>query len=304
MASRGPPKFGQSVQSSGKGGRPGQGPQKQKKHPPSGVQQYAAASYPGREAPLPYETPIHARMEVDQEEERHERQFQLQEVRHERYYQLGPSRRQAPVQTYVRAVAPAVRREVAPQAQPEMGTEVLLQQLEAAGQPVPPTASFLQDNLAIMVMEGLLNQIELMRRQRVSALEQIDRVAKRKLSSPEGVSGETKRARLQPARLGEPVRPPLGVAVSHSIPAIAPAPSSLPARPTAASTVQPAVVATVAHEPKAPDAPVEESSLDQRDEEMDEMPLTREDIELMDHFESMASSAGQKVGPASRGLAV
>ncbi|KAG6882975.1 hypothetical protein C0992_010073, partial [Termitomyces sp. T32_za158] len=143
-----------------------------------------------------------------------------------------------------------------------------------------------------------------MRRQRVSALEQIDRVAKRKLSSPEGVSGETKRARLQPARLGEPVRPPLGVAVSHSIPAIAPAPSSLPARPTAASTVQPAVVATVAHEPKAPDAPVEESSLDQRDEEMDEMPLTREDIELMDHFESMASSAGQKVGPASRGLAV
>ncbi|KAG6870560.1 hypothetical protein C0992_013010, partial [Termitomyces sp. T32_za158] len=242
-------------------------------------------------------------MEVDQEEERHERQFQLQEVCHERYYQPGPSRRQAPVQTYARAVAPAVRREVAPQAQPEMGTEVLLQRLEAAGQPVPPTASFLQDNLAIMVMEGLLDQIKLMRRQRVSALEQIDRAAKRKLSSPEGVSGETKRARLQPAWLGEPVRPPLGVAVSHSNPAIAPAPLSLPAWPTAASTVQPAVVATVAHKPKAPDAPVEESSLDQRDEEMDEMPLTREDIELMDHFESMASSAGQKVGPASRGLA-
>ncbi|KAG6869812.1 hypothetical protein C0992_001930, partial [Termitomyces sp. T32_za158] len=136
-----------------------------------------------------------------------------------------------------------------------------------------------------MVMEGLLNQIELMRRQRVSALEQIDRAAKRKLSSPEGVSGETKRARPQL---------PLGVAVSHPNPASAPAPSALPARPTAASTVRPAVVATVAHEPKAPDAPVEESSLDQRDEEMDEMPLTREDIELMDHFESMASSAGQK----------
>ncbi|KAG6893118.1 hypothetical protein C0992_011230, partial [Termitomyces sp. T32_za158] len=294
MASRGPPKFGQSVQSSGKGGRPGQGSQKQKKHPPSGVQQYAAASYPGREAPLPYETPLHARMEVDQEEERPERQFQFQEVRHERYYQPGPSRRQAPVQTYARAVAPVVREEVAPQAQPEMGTEVLLQRLEAAGQPVPPTASFLQDNLAIMVMEGLLDQIELMRRQRVSALEQIDRAAKRKLSSPEGVSGETKRARPQPARLVEPVRPPLGVAVNQFIPARAPAPSSLPARPTAASTVQPAVVATVVHEPKALDAPVKESSLDQRDEEMDEMPLTREDIELMDHFESMASSAGQK----------
>ncbi|KAG6873812.1 hypothetical protein C0992_008408, partial [Termitomyces sp. T32_za158] len=84
---------------------------------------------------------------------------------------------------------------------------------------------------------------------------------------------------------------------------MAPAPLSLPARPTAASTVQPAVVATVAHEPKAPDMPMEESLLDQRDEEMDEVPLTREDLEFMDHFESMAPSAGQKVGPASRGLA-
>ncbi|KAG6883684.1 hypothetical protein C0992_008134, partial [Termitomyces sp. T32_za158] len=300
MALRGPPKFGQSSQSSGKGGRPGQGLQKQKKHSPSGVQQYAAASYPGREAPPPYETPLHAQMEVDQEEERHERQFQ--EVRHERYYQPGPSHRQAPAQTYARAVAPAVKREVAPQVQSEMGTEVLLQQLEAAGQPVPPTALFLQDNLAIMVMEGLLDQIKLMRRQRISALEQINCAAKRKLSSPEGVSGETKRARPQPAWLVEPVRL-LGAAASQSIPVMAPGPLSLPARPTAVSTVQPAVVATVAHEPKAPDAPVEERLLDQRDEEMGGVPLTREDIEFMDHFESMASSAGQKVGLASRGLA-
>ncbi|KAG6885063.1 hypothetical protein C0992_005490 [Termitomyces sp. T32_za158] len=69
------------------------------------------------------------------------------------------------------------------------------------------------------------------------------------------------------------------------------------------STVQPAVVATVAHEPKAPDVPVEESLLDQQDEEMDKVPLTREDLEFMDHFKSMAPSAGQKVGPTSRGLA-
>ncbi|KAG6894244.1 hypothetical protein C0992_006945, partial [Termitomyces sp. T32_za158] len=289
MASRGPPKFGQSLQSSGKGGRPGQGPQK--RQPTLEFQQYAAAPYPGRDAPLPYETPLHAQMEVDQEE-----------VRHKRYYQLGPSCCQAPAQTYARAVAPAVKREVAPQAQSEMGTEVLLQQLEAAGQPVPLTASFLQDNLAVMVMEGLLNQIELMRRQRVSALQQINRAAKCKLSSLEGVSGETKRAQPQPARLFEPVRL-LGAATSQSIPAMAPGPSSLLARPTAASTVQPAVVATVAHELKAPEVPVEERSLDQRDEEMGRVPLTREDREFMDHFESMASSAGQKVGPASRGLA-
>ncbi|KAG6895675.1 hypothetical protein C0992_013329 [Termitomyces sp. T32_za158] len=298
MASRGPPKFGQSSQSSGKGRRPGQGPQK--KYLPSDYQQYAATPYPGREVPLPYETPLHARIEVDQEEERHGRQFQ--EVRHKRYYQLGPSRRQALAQTYVCAVALAARREVAPQAQPEMGTEVLLQRLEAAGQPVPPTASFLQDNLAIMVMEGLLDQIELMRRQHVSALEQIDRAAKRKLSSLEGVSGEIKRAQPQPVRAVESARP-LGAASSRSILAMAPASLLLPAQPTAMSTVQPAVVATVAHKPKAPDAPVEESLLDQQDEEMDEVPLTREDFEFMDHFESMAPSAGQKVGPASRGLA-
>ncbi|KAG6895780.1 hypothetical protein C0992_012638 [Termitomyces sp. T32_za158] len=298
MASRGPPKFGQSLQSSGKGGRPGQGPLK--KYLPSDLQQYAAAPYLGREAPLPYETLLHAQMEVDQEEERYEHQFQ--EVCHERYYQLGLSHCQALAQTYARAVAPDARREVAPQAQPEMGTEVLMQRLEAAGQPVPPTASFLQDNLAVMVMEGLLNQIELMRRQRVSALEQIDCAAKCKLSSLKGVSGEIKRARPQPAWPVESARP-LGAASSRSIPAMAPAPLSLPARPTAVSIVQPAVMATVAHEPKVPDVPVEEILLDQRDEEMDEVPLTREDLEFMDHFESMASSAGQKVGLASRGLA-
>ncbi|KAG6871226.1 hypothetical protein C0995_007067 [Termitomyces sp. Mi166 len=54
--------------------------------------------------------------------------------------------------------------------------EVLLQHLEWAGQPVPAMAAFLQDDLAVMVVEGLLNQIELMRRQRVSALEQIEHI--------------------------------------------------------------------------------------------------------------------------------
>ncbi|KAG6881964.1 hypothetical protein C0995_016459 [Termitomyces sp. Mi166 len=41
-------------------------------------------------------------------------------------------------------------------------------------------AAFLQDDLAIMVVEGLLDQIKLMRRQHVSALEQIERIGKRK----------------------------------------------------------------------------------------------------------------------------
>ncbi|KAG6877591.1 hypothetical protein C0993_005809 [Termitomyces sp. T159_Od127] len=62
------------------------------------------------------------------------------------------------------------------------------------GQPVPPTALFLQDNLAVMVMEGLLDQIELMRRQHISALEQIDHAAKCKLSSPEEMVIKLKQA--------------------------------------------------------------------------------------------------------------
>ncbi|KAG6876104.1 hypothetical protein C0993_005503, partial [Termitomyces sp. T159_Od127] len=87
--------------------------------------------------------------------------------------------------------------EVALQVQYEMGTEVLLQCLEAARQPVPPTVLFLQDNLAVMVMEGLLDQIELVWRQCMSALKQIDHATKHKLLSPEETVGKPKWARQQ-----------------------------------------------------------------------------------------------------------
>ncbi|KAG6891769.1 hypothetical protein C0995_008731, partial [Termitomyces sp. Mi166 len=46
-----------------------------------------------------------------------------------------------------------------------------------------------------MVVEGLLNQIELMRRQRISALEQIERVGKRKAPAFEKTMVEAKQAR-------------------------------------------------------------------------------------------------------------
>ncbi|KAG6886539.1 hypothetical protein C0995_007064 [Termitomyces sp. Mi166 len=52
--------------------------------------------------------------------------------------------------------------------------EALLQHLEQAGQPVPAMVAFLQDDLAIMVVEGLLDQIKLLRRQHVTMLEQIE----------------------------------------------------------------------------------------------------------------------------------
>ncbi|KAG6858773.1 hypothetical protein C0995_014016 [Termitomyces sp. Mi166 len=73
--------------------------------------------------------------------------------------------------------------------------EVLLQRLEQAGQPVPAMAAFLRDDLAVMVVEGLLNQIELMKRQHVSALEQIEHIGKCKAPMFEEPMVEPKWAR-------------------------------------------------------------------------------------------------------------
>ncbi|KAG6894357.1 hypothetical protein C0995_014532, partial [Termitomyces sp. Mi166 len=73
--------------------------------------------------------------------------------------------------------------------------EALLQRLEHAGQPVPAMVAFLWDDLAVMVVEGLLDQIELMRRQHVSALEQIERIGKHKAPMFEEPMVEPKRAR-------------------------------------------------------------------------------------------------------------
>ncbi|KAG6884072.1 hypothetical protein C0995_010998 [Termitomyces sp. Mi166 len=81
--------------------------------------------------------------------------------------------------------------------------EVLLQRLEWAGQPVPATAAFLWDDLAIMVVEGLLDQIKLMRRQRVSALEQIECVGKCKAPAFEEPMVEPKQARALSQRSQE-----------------------------------------------------------------------------------------------------
>ncbi|KAG6898472.1 hypothetical protein C0995_009579, partial [Termitomyces sp. Mi166 len=86
--------------------------------------------------------------------------------------------------------------------------EVLLQRLEWAGQPIPAMVAFLQDDLAMMVVEGLLNQIELMRRQHVTALEQIERVGKCKAPMFEEPMVEPKQARAPSQRPQELVWAP------------------------------------------------------------------------------------------------
>ncbi|KAG6870357.1 hypothetical protein C0995_013572, partial [Termitomyces sp. Mi166 len=110
--------------------------------------------------------------------------------------------------------------------------EALLQCLEQAGQPVPATVAFLRDDLAIMVVEGLLDQIKLMRRQRVSTLKQIERIGKCKAPAFEELMVEPKQARAPsqrpqelawvPARtvaqlLPQPLKLASGVSTSRSI---------------------------------------------------------------------------------------
>ncbi|KAG6859535.1 hypothetical protein C0995_007536 [Termitomyces sp. Mi166 len=73
--------------------------------------------------------------------------------------------------------------------------EALLQHLERAGQPVPATAAFLQDSLAIVVLEGLLDQIEMMKRQCVVVLEHIEHAGKHKAPVYEEPMVEPKWAR-------------------------------------------------------------------------------------------------------------
>ncbi|KAG6869873.1 hypothetical protein C0995_016569 [Termitomyces sp. Mi166 len=86
--------------------------------------------------------------------------------------------------------------------------EVLLQRLEWAGQPVPATVAFLQDDLAMMVVEGLLDQIELMRRQRVTVLEQIECIGKCKAPAFKELMVEPKWARALSQRPQELVWAP------------------------------------------------------------------------------------------------
>ncbi|KAG6882306.1 hypothetical protein C0995_015012, partial [Termitomyces sp. Mi166 len=100
------------------------------------------------------------------------------------------------IRSYVRAVTHSVLPARVDYAQyTHLVDEVLLQCLEQAEQPVPAMAAVLQDDLAIMVVEGLLDQIELLRRQRITALEQIERVGKRKAPMFEELMVEPKQAR-------------------------------------------------------------------------------------------------------------
>ncbi|KAG6883033.1 hypothetical protein C0995_013219 [Termitomyces sp. Mi166 len=74
-------------------------------------------------------------------------------------------------------------------------------------------AAFLQDSLAIVVLEGLLNQIKMMKRQRITMLEHIERAGKHKAPAYEEPMVEPKQARAPARQPQEFVRAPAPTAV-------------------------------------------------------------------------------------------
>ncbi|KAG6894852.1 hypothetical protein C0995_013579, partial [Termitomyces sp. Mi166 len=143
--------------------------------------------------------------------------------------------------------------------------KVLFQHAEWAGQPVPAMAAFLQDDLAVMVVEGLLDQIELMKRQHISALEQIERVGKCKAPMFEEPMVEPKRARAPSQHPQE-----LAWAPAHTVAQL------LPASTLRSVHMDPMLVHRV-QEPDIPAEPMAELSLEASDQIMSDAPAVQQE---------------------------
>ncbi|KAG6894766.1 hypothetical protein C0995_013732, partial [Termitomyces sp. Mi166 len=87
-------------------------------------------------------------------------------------------------------------------------------------------AAFLQDSLAIVVVEKLLDQIEIMKRQCITMLEHIEHAGKCKAPAYKEPMVEPKRARAPARRPQEFVQAPAPTAVRPPLPPVQP-PSSL-----------------------------------------------------------------------------
>ncbi|KAG6883881.1 hypothetical protein C0995_011381 [Termitomyces sp. Mi166 len=201
----------------------------------------------------------------------------------------GHYERPQQMRAYASAVTQSVllsRAEYAQYAHPV--DEVLLQRLEQAGQPVPATVAFLQDDLAMMVVEGLLDQIELMRRQHVTALKQIEHVGKHKAPTFEEPMVEPKRARAPSQRPQELVWVP-----AHTVVWLPPGASTLRSihmDPAPAHRVQ---------EPDIPAEPLAELSLEASDQIMSDAPAVQQEQRSKAPQVPVVSSS--KAGASSQG---
>ncbi|KAG6884949.1 hypothetical protein C0992_005572 [Termitomyces sp. T32_za158] len=93
------------------------------------------------------------------------------------------------------------------------------------------------------------------------------------------------------------------VMLARPIAASTAAATVLSAQPTVAPVQPLGSMVSAVKELKAPEAPMLELSLEQRNEEMEDVLWFQDDLELMNHFNSIIPSSAKKVGPASKGLA-
>ncbi|KAG6870904.1 hypothetical protein C0995_009774 [Termitomyces sp. Mi166 len=142
--------------------------------------------------------------------------------------------------------------------------------------------AFLRDDLAIMVVEGLLNQIELMKRQHVSMLEQIERVGKCKAPAFEEPMVEPKRAR----------------APSQHPQELAWAPASSGASTSRSVCMDPVLMHRM-QEPDIPAEPMAELSLEASNQIMSDAPAVQQEQRSEVPQAPVASSS--KAGASSQG---
>ncbi|KAG6859489.1 hypothetical protein C0995_008001 [Termitomyces sp. Mi166 len=170
------------------------------------------------------------------------------------------------------------------------GDEALLQRLERAGQPVPAMAAFLQDDLAVMVVEGLLDQIELMRRQCISVLEQIERVGKCKAPAFEEPMVEPKWARAPSQHPQE-----WAWALVHTVAWLPPRPLKLASRASTSRSIR----TDPTSEPDIPAEPLAELSLEASDQIMSDTPAVQQEQRSEAPQAPVVSSS--KAGASSQG---
>ncbi|KAG6898460.1 hypothetical protein C0995_009621 [Termitomyces sp. Mi166 len=173
--------------------------------------------------------------------------------------------------------------------------EVLLQRLEWAGQPVPATVAFLQDDLAMMVVEGLLDQIKLMRRQHVTMLKQIECVGKHKPPAFEEPMVEPKWARAPSQRPQE-----LAWAPACTVAWLLPQPMKLASRASTSRSIY--MDPAPAHQVQEPDIqaePLAELSLKASNQIMSDAPAVQQEQRSEVPQAPVVSSS--KAGASSQG---
>ncbi|KAG6871127.1 hypothetical protein C0995_007920, partial [Termitomyces sp. Mi166 len=306
MAYWGPHQHGESSESFGGEEGPIQGPLQQHLVQPQGQQQNQLdygqqrpyvknVAYLGCEEPLPYQSPYYSGGFGGGAV--YGLQTEYRKVDNEGRYGR-------PIQqhTYTSVVMQPAwpprlsRQEHVPYMQPV--NKALLQRLEQAGQPVPTMAAFLQDSLAIVVFEGLLNQIEMIKRQHVTMLEHIEHTGKCKAPAYEEMV-EPKRARASARQPQEFVQAPAPTAVRPLPPPVQPLSSSA----TLISVCSDSVLPQSSQEPDIPaivENPLAKLSLELHDEIMTDTPAMQQEQRVeAPHAPVMSSQAR----PSSQGEA-